>query len=83
MDRSRSIFAPCFSFPSHGLDWLFFGGGEGCGFVLFFPPLRFSCASILTAASGQGAAAKAAISVSLLSARAVMIPIPPHFGLTD
>lgn len=28
-------------------------------------------------------AAKAAISVSLLSAQAVMIPIPPHFGLTD
>lgn len=81
LDRSRSAFAPCFSFPSHGLDWLF--SGAGCDFVLFFPLLRFSCAFILTAPSGQGVAAKAAISVSLLGARAVMIPIPPHFGLTD
>lgn len=51
--------------------------------VLFLPPLHFNCAFILTAPSGQGEAAKAAISASLLSAQAVMIPIPSHFSLKD
>lgn len=54
-----------------------------CDFVLVLPPLRVNCAFILTAPSGQVEAAKAAISVSLLSSQAVMIPIPSHFSLTD
>lgn len=72
-----------FFFPISWVGLAFLRRGGGCDFVFFLPPLRFSCAFILTAPSGQGVAAKAAISVSLLSAQAVMIPIPPHFGLTD
>lgn len=72
-----------FFFPISWAGLAFLRRGGPCDFALFFPPLSFSCAFILTAPSGQGVAAKAAISVSLLSAQAVMIPIPPHFGLTD
>lgn len=56
------------------------GKGPGSDLVLF----SHLCAFFLTAPSGQGEAAQAAISVSLsLSLSPVMIPIPPHFGLTD
>lgn len=73
LDRSRSAFAPLFSFPSHGLNcwgfflfffWLGRGKGPGCDFVVFPPPCS-RCAFFLTAPSGQRAAAQAAISVSL------------------
>lgn len=81
--REQVYLCSVFFFPISQAKLALFLGAVG--FVLFSSPPApcFGRAFTLTAPSGRAAAAKAAISASLLSTRAVMIPIPPHFGFTD